>query len=246
MITEIPKIIHYCWFGGNSMPEGFIKYINSWKKYFPDYEIREWNELNFDVNQITYSAQAYKKKKYAYVSDYARFKILYENGGLYFDTDVEAIGKMDDILAKGPFLGCETMSKGGQIPTVAPGLGMAAYRGMMFYGEILKKYEKLEFILHDGRMNLKTVVEYTTELLIKYGLDATNEIQEVCGINIYPKEYFNPVDSNKVVGITANSRLIHHFAGSWMPPFERIKLKYLPVFRRNIIYQKIMAKIKKN
>ena len=115
----IPKIIHYCWFGGNPLPASALKCIESWRKYCPDYEIKEWNESNYDVNKIRYSSQAYQAKKYAFVSDYARFDILYQWGGLYFDTDVEVIRPIDDILAKGAFLGLETSE------TVNPGLGMA-------------------------------------------------------------------------------------------------------------------------
>ena len=103
----IPKIIHYCWFGRNPLPESAIKCINSWKKFFPDYEIKEWNEDNFDVNIIPYTAEAYEAKKYAFVSDYARFWILYHFGGIYFDTDVEVIKPFDDILERGPFMGRE-------------------------------------------------------------------------------------------------------------------------------------------
>lgn len=95
----IPKKIHYCWFGRNPLPESAQKCIASWKKYLPDYEIIEWDEDNFDVNCIPYTTQAYEAKKYAFVSDYARFKILYEHGGLYFDTDVEVIRPLDDIIA---------------------------------------------------------------------------------------------------------------------------------------------------
>ena len=90
----IPKVIHYCWFGGNPLPESAQKCIASWRKFLPDYEIKEWNESNFDVNAIPYTAQAYAAKKYAFVSDYARFSILYDNGGLYFDTDVEVIRRV--------------------------------------------------------------------------------------------------------------------------------------------------------
>ncbi len=103
----IPKVIHYCWFGGNPLPESAQKCIASWRKFLPDYEIKEWNESNFDVNAIPYTAQAYAAKKYAFVSDYARFSILYDNGGLYFDTDVEVIRPMDDIIENGPFMGFE-------------------------------------------------------------------------------------------------------------------------------------------
>ena len=103
----IPKIIHYCWFGGNPLPELAVKCIESWKKYCPDYEIKRWDESNFDLNCCDYVKEAYQAKKWAFVSDYVRFKVLYNEGGLYFDTDVELIKSIDDILAHGPFMGVE-------------------------------------------------------------------------------------------------------------------------------------------
>lgn len=103
----IPKIIHYCWFGGNPLPELAVKCIESWKKYCPDYEIKRWDESNFDLNCCDYVKEAYQAKKWAFVSDYVRFKVLYDEGGLYFDTDVELIKSIDDILAHGPFMGVE-------------------------------------------------------------------------------------------------------------------------------------------
>ena len=103
----IPKIIHYCWFGGNPLPELAVKCIESWKKYCPDYEIKRWDESNFDLNCCDYVKEAYQAKKWAFVSDYVRFKVLYDEGGLYFDTDVELIKPIDDILACGPFMGVE-------------------------------------------------------------------------------------------------------------------------------------------
>ena len=116
--NSIPKIIHYCWFGRSPLPELAKKCIASWRKYFPDYEIKEWNEDNFDVNSILYTSQAYQAKKYAFVSDYARFWILYMYGGLYFDTDVEVIRPMDDIIQRGPFMGCEKPYKKGLRPKI--------------------------------------------------------------------------------------------------------------------------------
>ena len=119
----IPKKIHYCWFGGNPLPLLAQKCIESWKKYLPDYEIIEWNEANYDVHKIPYISQAYKAKKYAFVSDYARVDILNEHGGVYFDTDVEVLKDLSPILAKGPFLGIEAAG------AIANGLGMAAEQG---------------------------------------------------------------------------------------------------------------------
>ncbi len=118
----IPKVIHYCWFGRNPLPKSALKCIASWRKYFPNYEIKEWNEDNFDVNIIPYTQEAYSVGKYAFVSDYARFKILYENGGLYFDTDVEVIRPMDDIIERGAFMGVEVECTAvDTTPLVAPG-----------------------------------------------------------------------------------------------------------------------------
>ena len=130
----IPKVIHYCWFGRNPLPESAVKCIDSWRKFMPDYEIKEWNEDNFDVNAIPYTAEAYQMKKYAFVSDYARFWILYQYGGLYFDTDVELIKPIDDIVEKGPFMGIEETCKIIPVnlvgyPLVNPGLGISVEQG---------------------------------------------------------------------------------------------------------------------
>ena len=126
----IPKVIHYCWFGRNPLPSLAIKCIESWRKYLPDYEIKEWNEDNFDVNIIPYTQEAYQVGKYAFVSDYARFWILYKYGGLYFDTDVEVIKPMDDIIARGPFMGCEKDVSDTSVASVAPGLGLGVNPGL--------------------------------------------------------------------------------------------------------------------
>lgn len=103
----IPQTIHYCWFGNKPLSETAIKCISSWKKYFPNYTIKEWNENNFNINIIPYTKEAYKRGKWAFVSDYARFWILYNYGGIYFDTDVEVIKPFDIIIENGPFLGLE-------------------------------------------------------------------------------------------------------------------------------------------
>lgn len=213
----IPKIIHYCWFGRNPLPESAIKCINSWKKFFPDYEIKEWNEDNFDVNIIPYTAEAYEAKKYAFVSDYARFWILYHFGGLYFDTDVEVIKPFDDIVERGPFMGievdCPTPSI---VPLVNPGLGLGAEAGMPFYKDVLDYYQPLHFLSSDGKTSTITVVKHTTAVLTASGMKNENSLQEVCGIWIYPREYFNPLNDNTaVLSITDNTRSIHWYTKTW-------------------------------
>ena len=142
----IPKTIHYCWFGRNPLPELAKKCIASWRRCLPDYEIKEWNEDIFDVNIIPYTQQAYEAKKYAFVSDYARFWILYHYGGLYFDTDVEVIKPFDDIVERGPFMGFELDSINGATTIgVAPGLGLGVTPGLDLYKMLLEKYSLLMF-----------------------------------------------------------------------------------------------------
>lgn len=220
----IPKIIHYCWFGGNPLPKLAEKCIESWKKFFPDYEIKEWNEENFNVNIIPYTKEAYEAKKYAFVSDYARFWILYHYGGLYFDTDVEVIKPLNEIIERGAFMGCEgDGATSGNFPNVAPGLGLGVNSGQGLYKEILDLYGSLHFKNSNGSLNTKTVVEYTTEILCKHGLKNENNIQECAGVYIYPKEYFCPLSyEDKKLHITENTYTIHHYSASWIPAYRRV------------------------
>ena len=228
----IPKIIHYCWFGRNPLPESAKKCIASWRKFLPDYEIKEWNEDNFDVNIIPYTKQAYEAKKYAFVSDYARFWILYHYGGLYFDTDVEVIRPMDEIVERGAFMGREAgayisdicsnkqlASKGDAGLGVAPGLGLGVNPGLGLYKEFLDLYDKIRFQNDDGTLNTKTIVSYTTEILLEHGLNNNNEApQEVAGVWIYPPDVFCPMDhtqANKLC-ITDRTVSIHLYDCSWL------------------------------
>ncbi len=237
----IPKVIHYCWFGGKPLPEMAEKCIESWKKHCPDYEIRRWDESNFDVNCCEYVKQAYQAKKWAFVSDYARFKILYENGGLYFDTDVELIKSLDDLVACGAFMGVERYVN--SVPEVNPGVGLAAEAGMPIYNELLQEYHARSFLKEDGSFNLITIVAYTTEILKRHGLQEGLQIQLVDGISIYPPEYFCPKDmlSGKMM-ITENTRSIHHFDGSWYSPEQEYALK-LKRKMRNVLPGKLAARI---
>ena len=210
----IPKVIHYCWFGGNPLPDLAKQCIASWKKYLPDYEIKEWNEGNFDLNCCNYVKEAYESKKWAFVSDYARFWILYNYGGLYFDTDVEVIKDMSDIIARGAFMGCEAVDK------CAPGLGLGANPGLGLYQEILEFYNHIHFTTDSDR--IPTVVDYTTSILEKHGWMGTNEISEVEGITIYPPEYFCPYSFiTGKLNITNHSVSIHHYAATWFSLLDK-------------------------
>ena len=126
---SIPKVIHYCWFGKGEMPKLAKKCIKSWEKYCPGFEIICHNEDNFDLSQNRYMCEAYEAGKWAFVSDFARLKIIYDNGGIYLDTDVELIKPIDDLLEGKGFMGFD--EKG----IVATGLGFGAEKGNEIIGE---------------------------------------------------------------------------------------------------------------
>lgn len=211
----IPKVIHYCWFGRGRLPKSAVKYIESWKKFFPDYEIKEWNEDNFDVNRIPYSQTAYSMKKYAFVSDYARYWILYHCGGVYFDTDVEVIKSFDDILSAGPFLGIE---KSRAKISINPGLGMGAVAKMPFYREVLEDFERWQF---NQEPIAPILIKSTTERMINHGFIYGDKKQTIAGITIYPNDVFNPYDDyTGRLNITLNTHSIHYFAKSWIDHYS--------------------------
>lgn len=191
--NQIPREIYYCWFGKNPKSKRMKRCIRSWKKFLPDYNIHEINEDNYDLNRKpSYVQQAYTAKKWAFVSDYARFDVLYHQGGVYFDTDVQIIRPMVEILQKGSYMGCERDGNGITEIFVAPGLGMAAVPGLQIYKEILDTYENDCFISDDVSMNQNTVVVRTTNVLKQHGLKNIAEVQTVDGITIYPTSFFCP------------------------------------------------------
>lgn len=225
----IPKIIHYCWFGGNPLPDLAIKCIESWKKYCPDFEIKEWNESNYDLNSCDYVKEAAMHNKWAFVSDYARYDILYRYGGVYLDTDVELIKPIDDILNKGAFFGIEDSfnTKDKEKYMIAPGLGMGVPQQFLIIKELLQIYKNEHFILEDGSYNKKTVVDYMTDIMKKYGFDEKNREQVCGGVTIYPAEFFCPMNySTGIITLTQNTRSIHHYNMSWKSEYEK-KLKSL-------------------
>ena len=236
----IPKFIHYCWFGKNPLPASAQKCIASWRKYLPDYEIKEWNEDNFDVNIIPYTRQAYEAKKYAFVSDYARFWTLYHEGGLYFDTDVEVIRSLDEIIYRGPFMGIEQSAFLDGKPMVAPGLGLGAEAGHPFYKRMMMVYANLDYKKTDGSFNDTTIVAYTTRELYGQGLKVSDNIQEINGIWIYPADFFCPMDSTTgITTITERTVSIHHYDCSWMDHHTfRFKIHQLKNFFFRFIGQK--------
>lgn len=214
----IPHIIHYCWFGRTTLPEAAQRCIESWRTYFPGYELKLWNEDNFDVSIFSFTKDAYQDKKYAFVSDFVRFWAIYHEGGLYLDVDVEVIASFDDIVKNGAFMGVETPSINASFPTVNPGLGFGAEKKNPVIGAILDYYKALSYFGDDRKRIPRTVVGHTTDVLMSsFYLRKTNEIQYLEGITIYPQDYFNPYDDAfGILQKTDNTRSIHWFAKSWI------------------------------
>ena len=237
----IPRTIHYCWFGGKPLTPLARKCIDSWRRFLPTFEIRQWDEDSFDVNAHPYTRDAYRAGKYAFVSDYARFKILYGQGGLYFDTDVEVIRPMDDILEKGPFMGFELDGADGRM-AVNPGLGLAAEPGMELFREILEQYDSMSFFAPDGTMDAYTMIPMVTELLARKGLTGNAGIEEVAGIRVYPASWFNPYDdATGQLKKTADTRTIHWYAKSWCPPEAKSRVFLKRMIRRILGTERVSA-----
>lgn len=206
----IPKIIHYCWFGGNPMPKLAKACIKSWKKFCPDYEIKEWNESNFNLDLFPYAREAYDAKKFAFVTDIVRLYALYHEGGIYMDTDVELLKSLDTFLHHHAFSGFESEDK---VPT---GI-MASEQGGRWAKENLEYYIGKHFLKDDGSPDLTTNVTIITEYMINHGLLLNNTYQEIEGLfAMYPKDYFCPKDFlTQEMEVTGNTVCIHHFNMSW-------------------------------
>lgn len=207
----IPKIIHYCWFGNGELSELAQKCIASWKKYCPDYEIKQWNETNFDISECKYMKQAYEAKKWGFVPDYARNKIIYENGGFYFDTDVEIVKNLDSLLSEKCIISFESYKfvNGGNI--------IAGEKGNPVLKELFEIYHTTDFYNSDGTLNTTPSPFYNTKVLKAFGLQQNNALQRLPYVTVYPTEYFCPKDvTTKILKTTSNTYSIHHFDGSWL------------------------------
>jgi hypothetical protein len=217
----IPKKIHYIWFGGNPLTPLAEKCIGSWKKYCPDYEIIRWDESNFDVNQNRYCREAYKAKKWAFASDYARLWVLVNEGGIYMDTDVEVLQPLDKFLGLEAFSGFEADDR---LPT---GL-MASSMHQHFFEKLLHDYDNRSFLKPDGSLDLTTNVTAITKACIDAGLVLNNAEQTVEGFTLFPSDFFCPKDwLTKEINLTENSYAIHHFDGSWAGGGTKLKHKVM-------------------
>ncbi len=234
----IPKKIHYCWFGGKPLSKEVLFCINSWKKYMPEFEIIEWNESNFNVNQYQFAKEALDSKKYAFVSDVCRLHVLYENGGIYLDTDVEVLKPFNELLNTVAFVGFETEEF---ICTAI----MASEKKGEWIADLLKYYNNKSFYNADGTFDTTPNPKIVSSIMSQKELKLTNNYQEIKNyVTVYPTYYFSP--KNYFTGktkITKDSFSIHHFNSTWMTgkqkTLNKIKVFLIRIFGEKIIFSLI-------
>jgi hypothetical protein len=216
----IPKIIHYCWFGKGEMPEKVKFCINSWKEKLPMYDFKLWNEDTFEIDKYEFTRDAYKNKKYAFVSDFVRVYALYNYGGIYLDTDIEVLKDFDDLLNNNIILGTD---EGGSLTAM-----MGAVPKHNFFYTLLKKYEKMSFVKKDGSFEMTVNNIWIENELKKYGYKKANENQFLKGkITIMKDDYFHA--KSLVSGkyhVTDNTYCIHHHTLLWIDKKTNI-IKFL-------------------
>lgn len=212
----IPKVIHYCWFGGNPKPDLMLKCLDSWKTHCPDYEIIEWNESNYDVEANPYTARAFSDKKWAFLSDFVRLDVVYQYGGIYLDTDVEVVRALDDLLEQSFFLGYEDEDY------INTGIGFGAVKGHPVVQLMMNKYHQLnDDYVTCPVLNTEALYEVYGEAIF---LENQEHVRQLGDGRLYAPEYFCPKDfKTKQLRLTQRTYTIHHYDGSWLSPWVRFK-----------------------
>lgn len=234
----IPKVIHYCWFGNSKLPSNTKRYIKTWKKYCPDYEIKEWNESNFDIDCCKFVRQAYDNKAWAFVSDYARLKIVYDNGGIYLDTDVELLKNLDFLLDNS-FFACVS-----QVENLCnSGLGYGAEARNPVVRKMMEIYESMEFDLEKKE---QFACPYINDSVIKhFGYKLCDEMIKVNGMTILPPRYMDPLSTGDSKNLLCEDTIsIHHYSASWTSAPNRLKRKIFDAVGQERIYKlkKLLSK----
>ncbi len=230
----IPKIVHYCWFGSNEKDEQSKRFIAGWKEILTDYEFIEWNETNFPIEkQCKYVKEAYKLKKYAFVSDVARMYALHTIGGIYIDTDIELFKSFDPFLTNTSFLGFEFENN--------PGTAViGSTKGVSWINTMLQYYKNTHYISFTGSLS-------TTNVVILRNFIANNKVnltgKSILIFNellIYPIDYFCAKDYiSGEIKKTSNTVAIHHYAGSWGSKKKRNIFSKI-LFRLNNVFIRVL------
>ena len=217
MTNKIPKILHFIWLGNNEKPKQVLDCIESWKKFCPDYEIKEWNDEILEEIDNQFAKEAYEVKKYAFASDYLRLYVLKKYGGIYLDTDVELTQSLDEFLYNEFFIGHENYNN---VINIATNL-IGATQENQIINSLLQEYDNLKFITEDGKYNMTPNPHIFKSLFEKkYGCiltDGENNIELQKDSIIYPWWFFSTPKENQ------NNYAIHHFMRSWQK--ENLSLK---------------------
>jgi len=205
---QIPKVLNYAWFGGNTMPDKNKRCIDSWRKFCPDYQIVEWNEGNYDVSSHHFPRDAYAARKYAFVADFAKLQLAYQYGGIFLDVDVEIIKNLDELLYNTAYCGFHNHYE------VAFGLGLGTVAGLPIVKELLDMYDDTIFSADDTGKLACNILQ--TQGLQRYGLILNGSFQIIDGLAVYPTEYFNPIlFTSGQAKITENTYSAHFPDVSW-------------------------------
>jgi Mannosyltransferase OCH1 and related enzymes len=220
----IPKVIHYCWFGGKSFPAEVKKCIQTWKEFCPDFEIVRWDESNIDVNMHPFIKAAYNAKAWAFVSDYARLKIIYEHGGIYLDTDVELLKSLDKICDNECFVAEQQASN-----YINTGIGFGAIPQHFTIMQMLKEYDSAKFEL--DHKNFLSCPILNTMAFQKLGFSYSSTIQKVGDVTVYPPEFFDPLGTGKGTKyiFSDNTVSVHHYDASWTNGKQRLRRKIIRI-----------------
>ena len=241
----IPKIIHYCWFGHGEKSKLINKCIHSWKLYLPDYKIIEWNEDNFNVNEIVFTQEAYEKHKWAFVSDYARLYALNKFGGIYLDTDVELFKNLDCFLENNFFLGYESNDYPG---TAIIGSSLQN----IILEELIIYYKNQRFVLENGKYNILPNPWIFAKILKDKGIILDGKERKSAIITLYDQLLFYPNN----IGLIWNKKhrrtfAIHHCEQTWrdeeIRDFSKLKYRvrrYFVKILQNMIGTETLGKIK--
>lgn len=224
----IPKVIHYCWFGGNKKPAFVENCIDSWKFYCNDYEIIEWNENNFDYTENKYCKEAYDEKKWAFVSDYARLQIIKKSGGFYLDTDVKLIKSLNSLRKLNCFFSTDDLA-------INTGLGFGSVKNHKIFEELIDVYNKISFKI-DGKLNLTPCSKYNTDVFKRFGYKHMEKNQIIENVTILSPDYFSPIRGDKSkLEITNNTIGIHLSSRTWDSPMNRLKAKFRLTFGNKLV-----------
>ena len=214
----IPKKIHYMWLGKQKIPHKLQKCIDSWKRFCPDYEIIRWDENNYDIVKIPYMKEAYEAGAYGFVPDYARLDILFNNGGIYMDTDVEILRGLDSLLYQEAFCGVEKWQ------VLNFGGCSGAVKGHPMLKRFLDARAQISFIDKNGKKNKTTCGFYDTRVAIEHGYVIDGTTQNIGGMNIYASDYFHPYDyMSGSVQCTEHTYSVHWFNGGWLDENMRME-----------------------